>query len=163
MSASLALARGDGVFFFPAAQVIKSRANRLNIVGSYMLRPFGHPFGMLFRVVELVLLGILEQSLQPAVKRLTTCKRSQKLPTLLTQHCWPNNRELKQLRRPPQWRLQKNSRFIDQNNSSARASRFLVHFFDVHCTTTTWNLLIGRFIEGVNIRRRISLPLFEPE
>ena len=41
----------------------------------------------------------------------------------------------------------------DQNNSSARASRFLVHFFDVHCTTTTWNLL----------RRRISLPLFESE
>ena len=24
-----------------------------------------------------------------------------------------------------------------KNNSSARASRFLVHFFDVHCTTTT--------------------------
>ena len=31
----------------------------------------------------------------------------------------------------------KNNRFNDQNNSSARASRFLVHFFDVHCTTTT--------------------------
>ena len=48
-------------------------------------------------------------------------------------------RELKQLRRRPQRRLQKNNRFNDQNNSSARASRFLVHFFDVHCTTTTWN------------------------
>ena len=24
--------------------------------------------------------------------------------------------------------------FYEQNNSSARASRFLVHFFDVHCT-----------------------------
>ena len=31
----------------------------------------------------------------------------------------------------------KNNRFNDQNNSSARASRLLVHFFDVHCTTTT--------------------------
>lgn len=72
MSAPLTLARADGVF--PAAQVIKPRANRLNIVGSYMLRPFGHPFGMLFRVAELVLLGIFEQSLQPAVKRLATCK-----------------------------------------------------------------------------------------
>jgi len=36
-----------------------------------------------------------------------------------------NNRELKQLRRRPQRQLQKNSRFNDQNNSSARASRFL--------------------------------------
>ena len=71
-------------------------------------------------------------------------------------------RELKQLR------LQKTNRFNDQSNSSALASRFLVaceqapclgkknskfparpkacwqarflvHFFDVHCTTTTWN------------------------
>ena len=48
-----------------------------------------------------------------------------------------DHRELKQLRRQPQRRLQKNNRFKDQNNSSARASRFLVHFFDVHCTTTT--------------------------
>ena len=49
-------------------------------------------------------------------------------------------RELKQLRRrrQPQRRLQKTIGLInDQNNSSARASRFLVHFFDVHCTTTT--------------------------
>ena len=38
-----------------------------------------------------------------------------------------------------------------------------VHFFDVHCTTTTWNLLIWRFMEDVDIRRRIFLPLFEPE
>ena len=57
----------------------------------------------------------------------------------------------------------KNNRFNDQNNSSARASRFLVHFFDVHCTTTTWNLLIWRFKEDVDIRRRIFLPLYEPE
>ena len=31
---------------------------------------------------------------------------------------------------------------------------FLVHFFDVHCTTTTWNLLMQRFMEDVNSRRR---------
>ena len=41
-------------------------------------------------------------------------------------------RELKQPRRRPQRRLQKNNRFNDQNKSPARASRFLVHFFDVH-------------------------------
>ena len=49
-------------------------------------------------------------------------------------------RELKQLRRRPQRQLQKNNRFNNQNNSSARTSRFLVHFCDVHCTTTSWNL-----------------------
>ena len=53
--------------------------------------------------------------------------------------------------------------FHDQNISHARASRFLVHFFDVHCTTTTWNLQIWRFMEDVDIRPRIFLPLFEPE
>ena len=44
--------------------------------------------------------------------------------------------------------LKKNNRFNDQNNSSARASRFLVltHFLDFHCTTTTLNLLISRFM-----------------
>ena len=42
--------------------------------------------------------------------------------------------------------FQKKNRFNDQNNSSARASRLLVHFFDVQCTTTTWNLLISPFI-----------------
>ena len=54
----------------------------------------------------------------------------------------------------------KNNRFNDQNNSSARASRSLVHFFDVHCTTMTWNLLIWRFMKDVDIRRRNFLPLF---
>ena len=49
-------------------------------------------------------------------------------------------RELKQLRRRPQRQLQKNNRFNNPNNSSARTSRFLVHFCDVHCTTTSWNL-----------------------
>ena len=49
------------------------------------------------------------------------------------------NRELKQPRRRPQRRLQKNNRFNDQNNSSARASRFLIHFCDVHCTWTYYD------------------------
>ena len=49
-----------------------------------------------------------------------------------------NIRELKQLGRRRQRRLQKTIGLInDQNNSSARASRFLIHFFDVSCTTTT--------------------------
>ena len=56
--------------------------------------------------------------------------------------------------------------FYLQTNSSARASRFLVHFFDVHCnycTTSTWNhVMRHRFIQDVNIRRRILLSLFEP-
>ena len=56
--------------------------------------------------------------------------------------------------------FKKNSRFNDQNNSSARASCFLVHFFDVHCTTRTWNLLIWRFMEDLDIRRQIFLHLF---
>ena len=64
-----------------------------------------------------------------------------------------NIRELKQLGRRRQRRLQKTIGLInDQNNSSARASRFLIHIFDVSCTTTTWNLLICRFMENVNIQ-----------
>ena len=38
---------------------------------------------------------------------------------------------------------------------AARASSFLVHFFDVDCTTMKWN--IRHFIEKVNIRRQILL------
>ena len=50
-----------------------------------------------------------------------------------------------------------------QTNSSAHASRFLVHFFDVHCKTSTWNhVMWRRFIQDVNIRRRIFLSFFEP-
>ena len=49
---------------------------------------------------------------------------------------------LKQLRQWRRQQLQKNNRFNYQNNRSARASRSLVHFFDVYCKTTTWNLLL---------------------
>ena len=37
-----------------------------------------------------------------------------------------------------------NNCFYERNNSHARASRFLVHFYYiVHWTTTTWNLMGG--------------------
>ena len=55
-----------------------------------------------------------------------------------------------------------NNWFYEQNNNSARASCFLVHFFDVHCPTTASNLLMRRFMEDVNIWLRIFLSLFEP-
>ena len=42
--------------------------------------------------------------------------------------------------------VKRKNRFYEQNKSSARASRFLVHFFDVYCTPTT------RFIQDVDIR-----------
>lgn len=38
-------------FSFPQHRLLSPGLNRLNIVGSYVLRPFGHPVGMLFRVV----------------------------------------------------------------------------------------------------------------
>ena len=41
-------------------------------------------------------------------------------------------KQLRRRRRRRQRQLQKNNWFNDQNNSSARASRFLVHFFDVN-------------------------------
>ena len=57
----------------------------------------------------------------------------------------------------------KNNWFYLQTNSSARVSRFLVHFFDVHCTTSTWNhVMRHRLIQDVNIRGRIFLSFFEP-
>ena len=52
-----------------------------------------------------------------------------------------------------------------QNNCacSARASRFLVHFFDVHYTTMTWNLPLRRFMKDVDILRQIFSSLFEQD
>ena len=48
-----------------------------------------------------------------------------------------------------------------RKNCSARASRILVHFFDVHCTNTTWNLPMRRFMEDVDIQRQNFPSLFE--
>ena len=77
-----------------------------------------------------------------------------------------SNRELKQP--PPRQhdkttttKTSKNS-YFQQNNSFARAWIFFVHFFDDYCTTTTWNLLMRRFLEDVDMRWSIFLSLFEP-
>ena len=43
----------------------------------------------------------------------------------------PYIRDLTKLRRRLQGERQKNNRFNEQNNNSARASRFFVHFFAV--------------------------------
>ena len=50
---------------------------------------------------------------------------------------------------------------MSKTTGSARASCFLVHFFDIHCTTTTLNLLMRRFMEGVDMRLQIFLFQFE--
>lgn len=53
----------------------------------------------------------------------------------------------------------KNNWFYEQN-SLACASRILVHFFNVHCTTTMWNHLVWRFMkDAVNIRQWSFLSL----
>ena len=53
----------------------------------------------------------------------------------------------------------KNNWFYEQN-SLACASRVLVHFFNVHCTTTMWNHLVWRFMkDAVNIRQWSFLSL----
>ena len=50
-----------------------------------------------------------------------------------------------------------NNSFYQQNNGTARALRYLVHFFDVHNTTRTWTFLLRRFIGDVTTRRRIPV------
>ena len=58
-------------------------------------------------------------------------------------------RELKQRRRRRQQQQhKKNNWFYEQNNCSTRALRFLVNFFDVHCTTTTWKPSNAAFCGG---------------
>ena len=67
-------------------------------------------------------------------------------------------RDLKQLRR---LRHQQRQKTIDEDNSSARASRFLVHFFNIHCTTKTWNFPMRRYMEDVDIGRQFFFSLFQ--
>ena len=55
----------------------------------------------------------------------------------------------------------KNNWFYEQSNCSASAIRFLVHFFDVHCTTTTWNLPMRHCMEVLDILRQIIPSLFQ--
>ena len=55
----------------------------------------------------------------------------------------------------------KNNWFCEQNNCSACTSHFLVHFFDVHCTTMMQNLPLQRFMEDVDILQQIFPSLFD--
>ena len=69
---------------------------------------------------------------------------------------WPFIHSLGSLSNCRRWRRQQQCqktihRFYEQNNCSARVSHFLVHFFDVHCTTTTWNLPTRRFIGALRV------------
>ena len=42
-----------------------------------------------------------------------------------------------------------------QNNTSARASSFFVHFFDMHWMTTVWKCLISYTVEDMNSKQRL--------
>ena len=65
------------------------------------------------------------------------------------------------------------SNYDDDNNNNAKKQLVLwlkqlctcitlfSTFFDVHCTTTTWNLPRRRFMEHVDIRRQMFVSLFE--
>ena len=54
---------------------------------------------------------------------------------------------------------------MSKTTAALHVQPFLVHFFDVHCTTTTGNFLMQLIMEDVNTRGRILdlLFLFEPE
>ena len=55
----------------------------------------------------------------------------------------------------------KNNCFYEQNSLGC-ASRILVHFFDVHCTTTMWNHLVWCFMkDAMNIRQQSFLSLLD--
>ena len=69
-------------------------------------------------------------------------------------------RDLKQRRRQQQ--RQKTIGFMNKTTAQHfSVTRFLVHFFGAHYTTTTWNLLMRRFMEDVDILRQIFPSLFE--
>lgn len=84
---------------------------------------------------------------------------------ILMIHCSSTNiREFKQLRRRWRRQRQKKNWFYEQTTALYVHHAFwnvLVHFFDVHSTTTTWNLPMRRFVENVDIGRQIFLSLFE--
>ena len=75
-------------------------------------------------------------------------------------HCMKLETECKMPRRRRQRERQKSNWLNKQNNNSARASRFLVHFFTVTATTRgKW--LNSRFMEEVNKWPLIFLSLSE--
>ena len=63
-------------------------------------------------------------------------------------------------RRRRQRERQKSNRLKRQNNNSARASRFFVHFFAV---TARLRRLISRFMKDITKRRLNNLSLSEDE
>ena len=73
-------------------------------------------------------------------------------------HCWPNNVGSCCVRLHVALRNLSNNDdgFMSKQQLSTCTLFYWVHLFDVHYTTTTWNLLIWRFMEDVNI-----LSLFE--
>ena len=63
-----------------------------------------------------------------------------------------------------QWQEKTSKWVFQQNNNSARASRFFVHFSSVSARLIkTWKCLIFCFMEDVNKRRRIFLSLSKLE
>ena len=66
-------------------------------------------------------------------------------------------------RRRQQREGQKSNRLNRQNNNSARASRFFVHFFVVTARLRRDKNLFSRFMEDVNKRRLNFLSLSELE
>ena len=83
-----------------------------------------------------------------------------KIPASQVDSSVSDNREVKQ---PPRLQRQrkKKKKLIIWAKQQLCSSRFLVHFFDVHYTATTSNLLMRRFMVEVKIRRRIFFCLFE--
>ena len=53
----------------------------------------------------------------------------------------------------------KNNWFYEKNNSSARTSRFLVQFFDVHCTPNESTFRVGRKHRTVSFSLNLLLNL----
>ena len=78
--------------------------------------------------------------------------------SLIYVRCYPDNRELKQLRRRPQRRRQRTIGLMIKKQLCTCITLFSTFLWS-HCTTTTWNLLIWRFMEDVDIQRRIFLYL----
>ena len=70
-------------------------------------------------------------------------------------------RKFKQRRRWQQQERQKAIGLDWQNIIFECASRFFWTFLCRHCTTTTWNYLISRFVEDTNTNQRLSFSFSE--
>ena len=65
----------------------------------------------------------------------------------------PLTTELKQRRRRRQRERQKSNRFTLDKTTTSHVHHAFFNFPCRHCTTTTWNCLVSRFVEDVNTRR----------